>query len=63
MTDKIMRVFDVGIYSDTHNKRTDLCIDAEDFHEACVTALSTARAEEGRVLYIIEVRQPPLLVA
>lgn len=60
-----MRLFDVTILvlEGTKSSRIEERINAEDFHEACVTALSRAIFLNGRVLAIVEFKQPPRLVS
>lgn len=60
-----MRVFDVIILvvSGEKSERHDERYATVDFHAACIFALNKAKAANGRVLSVTEVKQQPRLVS
>ena len=60
-----MRMFDVTILvvTATSSKRVEERIMRDDFHDACVSAIAYAVKHHGRILSIVEFKQPPRLVS
>lgn len=60
-----MRMFDVTILvvTGSSTNKVDTRIQVDDFHDACIAALARAIEHGGRILSIVEFKQPPRLVS